>query len=105
MDAFCTLAPSGIEKGKRLVEVEGIEPDFHEQSGDVTLTLNAWDRIRDEDDDADDTEAHTVTTTDDLVDSRLAGRYVGLTVRSNTLGGHFRFGKPIMYVKDAGVRR
>lgn len=105
IDAYCTLAPMGLEKGKRLMEIEGFEPDFHEQSGDVTLTLETFDRIRTQDDTPEDSEEFTVAEDDGLLDPRLSGRYVGLTVRSNTLGGHFRFGTPTAYVKPAGDRR
>ena len=105
MDAFCTLAPSGLEKGKRLMDLEGIEPDFHEQSGDVSLTINAWDRIRKATDTPDDSETQTITPDDELVDLRVGGRYAGMTVRSNTLGGYFRMGTPTIYIKESGSRR
>ena len=105
IDAFCTLAPSGIEKGKKLMDIEGIEPDFHEQAGNVTLTINTWDRIRAASDAVLDTQANTVAPTDTLVDLRVSGRYAGMTVRSNTLDGYFRLGAPTLYVKESGSRR
>lgn len=105
INAHVTLAPAGLEKGKRLIDIEGIEPDFHEQAGNVTLTVNTWDRIRSEDDTPFDTDEQTVSPTDALVDLRVSGRYAGMTVRSNTLGGHFRFGAPTIYVKETGTRR
>lgn len=105
MDAYCTLAPAGLDKGKHILDLEGIEPDFFEQSGDVELTVSTWDRIRKATDTPMDTQTDTVGEDDGLVDLRLAGRYAGMTVRSNTLGGYFRFGAPTVYAKPAGTRR
>jgi hypothetical protein len=105
INAFITLAPAGLDAGKTLMEIDGIEPDFSEQSGNVTLTVNAYDRIRTATDTPLETEVETVSPTDTLVDLRIAGRYIGMTVRSNTLGGHFRFGAPTVFAKPQGTRR
>lgn len=104
MSKSITLAPVGIDKGRSNMVIAGLEPDFFEQAGNVTLTLNTWDRIRASTDLPMDTDAITVSPTDTLCDPRISGRYAGLTVLSNTLGGYFRFGAPTAYVKPKGTR-
>jgi hypothetical protein len=105
MDAQLVMAPAGLDKGKGSMEIEGMEPDFFEQDGQVTVTINTYDRIRTADDTPIDTDVHTVEETDGLLDVRAEGRYAGLTIRSNTLGGYFRMGAPVVYVKQSGTRR
>lgn len=105
MDAFVTLAPAPLDKAKRIMDIEGMETDFFEQSGIVELTLNTWDRIKTMDDTPLETVTEEIGESQTLADLRLAGRYANFTVRSNTLGGFFRFGAPAVYVKDSGVRR
>lgn len=104
MAASLTLAPYGLGQGKQSYEVLHVAPDFHEQSGDVTLSLSTWNRIRSTATTPLETQSKPITATDGLVDYRVSGRYVGMTVLSNTLGGHFRFGVPVAYGKPAGDR-
>jgi hypothetical protein len=105
LSASLTLAPSGVGDGNYQVDVDGIEPDFFEQAGNITLTINAWDRIRSATDAPLDSETLTVAPTDGLIDCRVAGRYLGMTIQSNTLGGFFRMGKPAVYTAPSGARR
>lgn len=105
MEAYVTMAPAALDNGKQLMDIEGLEADFFEQSGVIELTVSTWDRLRSVDDAPLETTTETVGEATTLLDLRLAGRYVGLTIRSNTLGGYFRFGAPAAYVKSTGVRR
>lgn len=101
--ASATVAPAGL--GKQQVDVDGFEPDFFEQAGNVTVTLNAWDRIRKATDTPFDSQTLTIAPTDGFVDCRVAGRYLGMTIQSNTLGGYFRMGKPSASTSLSGSRR
>lgn len=103
MDAYITLAPYALESGRTLMRVEGVEADIFEQSGEVSFSLSAWDRIRKASDTPTDVEDFTVSETGDpMLEFKVRARYVGMTVRSNTLGGHFEFGEPVAYVKGGG---
>lgn len=102
IEASVTLAPYALQQGGQNLEIDGIDADFHEQSGDIEVTLTGWDRLRKP---VIDTQTKTVAEDDSLVDFRVAGRFVGMTVRSATIGGHFRFGKPTVYTQPHGDRR
>jgi hypothetical protein len=105
MDAYITLAPYSLEKGRSLMMVEKIEADIFEQSGQVSYTLSAYDRIRKQSDTPDVEETYTVEEDGDpMLEFRVRSRYIGMKVRSNTLGGHFEFGTPVAYVQGGGRR-
>lgn len=46
MEASAALAPVGLKKGVANMAVDGIESDFAAQAGNVTMTLHAYDRLR-----------------------------------------------------------
>lgn len=100
--ASASLAPTSMQKGALLLNVDGFEADFHDQSGDLEVAFEAWDRLRKP---TIDTQTKTVTEDDDLVDLRISGRYVGLRISSNVVDGYFRFGKPHVHVSANGSRR
>lgn len=99
-----TLAPYAMQEGIYNLDIDGILFDFFEQSGDVMAEADAWDRLTD----AAPMDTETYTLPDalaGLTDSRLTGRYVGLTLSQSVLGGYMRLGKPVAFVKPAGRRR
>jgi hypothetical protein len=98
-----TLARYALEGGSRQQEVEGFEPDFKDQSGDIVLTLSTYDRLRDPAPLEIDTQ--TIATTDALINLRSSGRYLGLDMSGSNLGGFFRWGEPQAFIKPAGGRR
>jgi hypothetical protein len=102
MEAFLELAPVAISEGDQNMDIFGFVADFHEQSGEVEVTIKAWDRLRNG---VLDQQEKSIAEDETLVDYRVSGRYVGLTIRSNTLGGHFRFGKPSALTKATSRRR
>ena len=104
MDAYITLAPYSLEGGRRLISVEAIEADIFEQSGSVTYTLRAYDRIRKATDAPMSEEEFSIgeDDTDPMIEFRTRARYVGMTVRSNTLGGNFEFGTPVAWIQGGG---
>ncbi len=105
IDAHVTMAPSTLDKGKSIMDIEGLEADFFEQNGTVDLEISTWDRFRKLTDPPLETVTKHVAESTTMLDLRLAGRYIGMTIRSNTLDGYFRFGAPAAYLKTTGVRR
>ena len=104
MAAHIEFAPKAIANGRDLMSISGFISDFHEQAGIVTVNLEARNRLRDAA--TVDTASITVADANDAIDDiRLSGRYIGGTITSNTLGGYFRMGKPIVLVKPQGQRR
>lgn len=102
IEAFISLAPTEMDDGARNAELDGLRMDIKDQAGNLTLTLEAYDKLRDG---VIDSAQDTVTEDDELVDIRIAGRLVALTLTSNAVDGYFRIGKPIAYVMDGGGRR
>lgn len=96
------LGPYALNDGDSNVEVQGIVVDFHEQAGEVSLQIDAYDRLRSG---VLETETETVDEDTSVADFRICGRYIGLTIRSESLDGYFRFGKPTALIKTAGRRR
>ena len=47
----------------------------------------------------------TVGEGDELLDPRIAGRYVALEFSSNAIDGTFRLGKPTAFIRQGGARR
>lgn len=102
IEARVALGPSSLRSGAANFDIDGFMADFHDQAGDLTVKLEAWDRLRHP---TIDSETVTVTEDDDLIDLRLSGRYINLTVTSDTIGGYFRFGKPDVMISSNGTRR
>lgn len=102
MEASVTLAPYALENGGKIIEIQGLEPDFHEQSGNLSVTLIGYDRPRNS---PIDTQTKVIPDTESYTDFRVAGRYVGMTIVSNSLGGFFRMGKPTVETQPNGERR
>lgn len=102
MSSTVTLAPYALSEGTNNIDVESVLVDLKDQAGDVTLTINTYDRLNDAA--AMDSETETMTTTTGLIDTRVSGRYVSLAVNSNVVGGYWRFGKPVAFIRPAGTR-
>ncbi|MCA1458100.1 hypothetical protein I6F35_33745 [Bradyrhizobium sp. BRP22] len=100
--ASIKLGPSSLQGGAQIFNIDGINADFHGQSGDITATFTGWDRLRKA---TVDSETVTITEDDDLIDLRLEGRYISLELVTDVVGGYFRFGKPDVMVSSNGTRR
>ncbi|MCP5014632.1 MAG: hypothetical protein GY938_05035 [Ketobacter sp.] len=103
INSYITMAPFNIQEGSVNVDVFGYEPDFKRQVGDITLTLNTYSHSREAA--LLDTEVKTITPAVTDVDPRVSGRYLGLTIQSNAIGGDFRLGEPRMEIQEAGERQ
>lgn len=99
-----TLAPYALSKGgKYNFDVEYIVPDFEDQTGDVTSTMTAWDRLNDSA--ALESETEIIAATDSgTVDMRISGRYIGWMMGASSLGSYVRLGLPVAFVKTLGDR-
>jgi hypothetical protein len=100
--ASIRLAPSSLMKGAQLFNIDGMVADFEDQTGDITVTFEGWDRLRKP---TVDSQTITITEDDDLVDLRLEGRYISLEMTTDVVGGYFRFGKPDVLISSNGTRR
>jgi hypothetical protein len=99
-----TLAPYAMNEGLQNIEIEGIVWDFFEQSGNISTTINMYDRLTDTA--PIDTETESVPATNaGITDYRLHGRYAQLELSQAVLGGYMRLGRPAAMVKTAGTRR
>ena len=46
-----------------------------------------------------------MTPADELLDPRVAGRFMSVRFVSDAIDGYFRLGKPVAFIKDGGARR
>ena len=102
MEAYIESALIDIDDGNTCVDIFGIAPDFQTQEGDLSIYLFGKDHPRDS---IVMGETLTVGDTDEIVDTRVAGRQFGMKITSNTLGGDFRLGKLRLEISGAGKKR
>lgn len=99
-----TLAPITKDQGLQNLLIEGILWDFFQQQGNITATVNTYDRLTDPA--PMDTETVVVPPVQaGLSDYRVNGRYLGFTLTSSDLGNYFRYGKPVAFVRPSAKRR
>ena len=99
----CTLSPYALQEGYQAMDVEAILLDFFNELGNVTVTVNAYDRINDAA--PMDTETEIVGPADNpYTDMRVSGRYIGMLLAGSDLGSYFRFGRPVAWVRPSGRR-
>jgi hypothetical protein len=100
LQAYVTWAP--VSMNGQYFEMQGVAPDMQRQTGSVTLDITAYDRLRIT---AIDSESLTIAPTDALVDCRVSGRHLSMTLTSNVVGGDFRMGKMQIEIRPMGSRR
>jgi hypothetical protein len=100
--ASLTLAPFALNEGAGSFELDGIRMDVKDQAGDLKVEIAAHDTLRGG---VIDGAQLTVTPTDELIDPRIAGRFMALGLVSDAVDGTFRLGKPTAFIKDGGARR
>lgn len=100
-----TLAPFPLgNEGVQAMDVEGMLFDTYQQSGNIYVTLNTFDRMTDLA--VEDTETDTIPAAQaGLTDVRVAGRYLGMTISQVDLGSYFRWGRPALFVRPTAMRR
>lgn len=99
-----TLSPYALQQGLQNLDVEGIVFDFFEQSGNISATVNTFNRLTD----AAPMDSQTQVIPDalsGLTDYRVSGRYIGLSLTSSDLGNYMRLGLPVAFAKPSARRR
>lgn len=97
------LSPYALNEGGQHFDTQYLVPDFRDQVGDITLTINTWDRLNDSV--MEDSETEDVPAVDSgTIDLRVSGRYVGLIASCSALGSYFRWGKPVAWIQSSGNR-
>lgn len=98
-----TLAPYALNEGQDHMDVQYVVPDFKDQVGTITMTINTWDRLNDSA--MEDTETELVTAQDSgTIDFHVSGRYIGMTLSCASAGCYMRLGKPVAWVQPSGNR-
>lgn len=98
-----TLAPYALGEGGVHMDVSHIIPDFKDQVGVITMTIDTYDYLNDST--FEDTETDTIAAVDSgAIDMHVSGRYVGMTLSCDTAGCYFRMGKPVAWIKPSGTR-
>jgi hypothetical protein len=98
-----TLAPYAMSEGGVHMDVEHVIPDFKDQVGIITMTLDSYDYLNDST--FEDSETDTIAAVDSgSIDMRVSGRYIGMTLSCSSLGCYFRMGKPVAWIKPSGNR-
>jgi hypothetical protein len=96
------LSPYCIAEGSQGIDVERLDLDLFQQSGDVTYTLTTYDRL---DGAVMDSETDTVPAAGPhFVDARVSGRYIGMEFSGSAADGYFRLGKPVAHVRPTWRR-
>lgn len=97
------LAPYAMSEGQTHMDMESLTPDFKDQVGDITMTVETWDYLNDST--LEDTETETIAAVDSgIIDMRVSGRYIGMTLSGSAAGCYFRMGKPVAWIKPSGNR-
>jgi hypothetical protein len=92
-----------VDKGNMSMNVWGYIPDFKRQTGDVAMTLTAYDEPQA----SGATETKEITVEEGLTieDFCMAGRMLKLTFEGSGVDCDIRFGNPSLEVSDAGELR
>lgn len=98
-----TLAPYQMNAGGNHVDVQYIVSDFLGQVGNISLTLNTWDRLNDSAMEDSETEI-LVPSNSGTIDMRVSGRYIEMIASCSSLGSYFRWGSPVAWVQESGNR-
>ena len=97
------LAAYAMQDGGQHMDVQFIVPDFFQQVGNITMTINTRDRLNDTVLEDSETEIIGVSDTG-TIDMRVSGRYIGMVLQQSSLGSYMRLGKPIAWVQESGNR-
>jgi hypothetical protein len=101
---IATLAPVPVGGEGKNTRCIGIDLDFFQIAGTVTVTVNAYDRLSETNLTAMDSDTEVVTD-GGLQDFDVTGRYLGITYGSSDMGGYIRMGKHTAELIDKGTRR
>ena len=98
-----TLAPYAMSEGLMHMDMQYLIPDFKDQSGTISMTIQTWNLLNDSA--MEDSETEVIAPVDSgNIDFRVSGRYLGMTLSCGDAGCYFRFGKPVAYIAPSGQR-
>lgn len=98
-----TMSPYAMSEGLENLDVMQVLWDFFDQNGDISATVNTWDRL------TDPAPMDTLTqiipdAQAGITDYRVSGRYAGVTLTSSDLDNYMRWGKPVAFTQPSGTR-
>jgi hypothetical protein len=99
-----TISPIARSEGLQNLDVEGILWDLFEQQGNISATVNTYDRLTDLAPMDQETEIVPAAQAG-LTDYRVGGRYLGFSLTSSDLGNYFRYGKSVAFLRPSARRR
>jgi hypothetical protein len=102
MEAYLTYGLYVLTRGEVNVDITNLVPDCERQVGLLDYEIFTKDRTED----AANLEELTLSVNPGtgLAECRVAGRHFGMTIRSNSLGGDFRFGTHALELGPSGER-
>lgn len=103
MRAYIKGGRMQVQNGARLGEISGFIPDFGRQVGTLAVEVNTFERPSSIQ--RLDRERALFEPSEEIVDLRIGGRIADITITSETLGGDFRLGAPMLEVSSSGRRR
>jgi hypothetical protein len=98
-----SLAPYALHEGYEDLDIEGIVFDFFQQSGNINAVITTFDRLTLAMEDTETVVVPALAAT--IIDFRISGRYIGLSLNSSDLGNYMRLGKPAAWARPTARRR
>lgn len=102
MPATLEMGLFALDDGNTSVDIFGFVPDTQRQTGDLEVYIYGKDHPKDV---VMDGETLIVGETDRMVDARISGRQVGMTITSAAMNGDFKLGKFGVEITGAGKKR
>lgn len=99
-----SFAPVEQDNGAAWLETDGIVLDMQRQAGSVTATITATDRTQ-PGNVAVEVGSNTADSATSVLDMRVAGRQLALTLSGSSLSCDFRMGIPKLLAMETGERR
>lgn len=103
MEAYLTYGLYALARSDINVDVMGLVPDCHRQTGNIDYEIYTKERPNSASNF--DEQTLTLAPSGTIDDARVSGRHFGMTVRSNTVGGDFRLGIVQLEIGQGGGRR
>lgn len=100
--AWCAVGPMGAWVGEdRNVYLDSVIPDFWQQSGNISMTVNGRQYYNSPEDPS---TPYTIEPTTLWVDVRQQRRFMTLKFASNEVGGFFELGQTLLGMKAGDTR-
>lgn len=103
MPWFLESAPIDINDGDVIIDAHGYIPNFHTQSGPITVTLQGWDHPQQTT--PIDTHTEAIEEGQGIIDTNMSGRQMSVRLSSDEIGGDFRLGLSKVEIQATAQRR